>query len=95
MECKLKGKECDELYDSIDTLNTNAGIITEELYFKQIQTGEMIKISDIERKHQLGNIQKAKNNLENIFNNCGCFTEEPPGGLGKLFDRKFVKSKHD
>jgi len=94
MECKFKEKDCDELYDSIDVLNTNAGIITEELYFKQIQTGELIKISDIGRKHMLDNIQKAKNNLEKMFNNCGCFTEEPPGGLGKLFDRKFARSKY-
>ena len=95
MKCEFTGKKCDELYDSIDILNTSAGIITEELYFKQKQTGELIKISDIERKHILNNIQKTKNNLQNIFDNCGCFTEEPPEGLGKLFDRKFVKSKYD
>ena len=67
MKCEFKGKECDEIYDAIDTLNTNAGIITEKLYFKQAQTRELLKISDIERKHILGNIQKAKNNLEKII----------------------------
>jgi len=95
MKCKFTGKECDEIYDTIDTLDTNSGIIVEELYFKQAQTGEMLKISDLDRKHMLSSIQKAKSNLKEIFDNCGCFTEEPPGGLGKLFDRKFVRSKHD
>lgn len=94
MKCKFNEKECNEIYDIIDTLDSNAGIINEKLHFKQIQTGELIKISDIHRKHMLNNIRKSKNNLEKVFNECGCYTEEPPEGLGKLFDRKFVRSKY-
>lgn len=94
MKCKFTEKECNKIYDVIDTLNTNAGIINEKLHFKQVQTDELIEISDIERKYMLKNITNSKNDLEKVFNECGCYTEEPPEGLGKLFDRKFVRSKH-